>query len=75
VEIEEVLKHIDAKIAELERQVYDFEHIEMPKHKLNVDILAELRSQVIKMEALVQRKKEGVPITSDDVHVIPKVFR
>lgn len=76
VDIKGALKHIEANVEKLEKQIYDFETVALKRYYEDKKILAQMRSDAIKMEALVKKHAKGEDITAEDVaDAVPLAFR
>ena len=71
-----IKKLLEKQIGELEVAVFTFENVLKPRMDADVKILERLRSQHLKLLVLIEKQKNGEPVSSDDVaDCVPAVFR
>lgn len=76
MDIVKAIKYIDTRIEELEKQVYYFETVLKPRMEKDKEILASLKVQAVRLDALQQKRTRGEEITDDEIMLaVPQTFR
>lgn len=76
MEIAKAIKFLTDRINELEKQVYVFDTIARPRYEQDLRILADMKRQVIQLDALKQKADAGQDVTADEVYAaVPQAFR
>lgn len=76
MEIAKAIKFLTDRINELEKQVYVFDTIARPRYEQDLKILADMKRQVVQLDALKQKADSGQDVTADEVYAaVPQVFR
>jgi hypothetical protein len=76
VDIKGALKHIESNIEKLEKEIYNFETVALKRYAEDKKIIAQMRSDAIKLEALTKKHAKGEDITAEDIaDAVPAAFR
>lgn len=76
MELVESIKFIEKQIKQLEQVIYNFETVMQPRFDQDKKILETMRSQQLKMQALLERSNKGEEISQDELYdSVPAVFR
>jgi hypothetical protein len=76
VTLNEVKKHLEKNIKILEIQVYNFDTVAVPRANVDKKILSEMRQQVIRVDAIMQKEARGEEPTLEELQAaIPASFR
>ena len=76
MDIQASINYIEGNIRTLEGEIYTFEKMALPRLATDKELLESMRGDVIKMEALLAKKKSGEEITADEIkEAVPAAFR
>ena len=73
--IDAAIKHIDGAISEMEKELYNFDTVAIPRYECDKDILNRMRDDLIKLEAIKTKHDKGEDITTEELSAVPKAFR
>lgn len=76
MDVNGAIEHIEESVRELEKEMYNFSTVAIPRFEKDKEILNQMRDQIIKLKALKQKidKKENVSAEEIDASV-PEAFR
>jgi hypothetical protein len=76
MDIEKSFKYICMQIEILEKQVFYFEIVALPRFQQDKKILFDLKNQAVKIDAIRQKYKNGEVISSEEIiDAVPMQFR
>ncbi len=73
--IEEALKHVNSAITELEKEIYNFQNVAIPRYEKDKEILNKMRDDFIKIESIKLKHEKGEDVTTEELSAIPEAFR
>jgi vacuolar-type H+-ATPase subunit D/Vma8 len=76
LDVQKALRVVEENIEEIERAVYVFDNVLLPRAEADKKILQQLREQHMKLQAFVEARDRGEPLTNESVYnSIPGSFR
>lgn len=75
MKIKEAKKFVAKQITDLEQAAYMFENIVQPRYETDKKILATIKDQYFKIQAVEEKIAKGLDIPDEELMAIPEQFR
>ena len=76
MDIKKAIKFVGSQVEDLEKAVYHFESVVHPRFERDKEILAAMREQHLKLQALQEKEERGEELTQEDIYAaVPSQFR
>jgi hypothetical protein len=62
------MKFVQKQIEELEKSIFTFENVLLPRYEADRKLTMELKAKYVKLKAFKEKKDRGEEITNEDVY-------
>ena len=67
---------IEKNIVQLEKQLYLHQTVAMARYEADRKILAEMKTQLLRLDAIEQKQERGEEISMEEIYAsVPEIFR